>query len=265
MFNILLTLAACITPHPCFNETTRAEQEAPDDLEVPTTLHYFEGGTLTAYDTQNDDWYEPADLTQTLIQNENNYFSGTGITFSLNDEIRYDHSCEETGWGPNSFLNNAEGLAASLNVYLCEPYYMPVNANKLSITRGLAKNDQGRFMVDARSATESTTAHETGHAFGLFHTFETRSGAEKIDGSNEQTAGDLISDTPADPGDCEIDFDSDPPSLLCPEDSHGQTYEPLGNNLMNYYNEYMDEFPAFTPEQGDVMRCVVDTELAFWD
>jgi hypothetical protein len=41
--------------------------------------------------------------------------------------------------------------------------------------------------------------HEMGHCFGLFHTHETSLGVENVNGSNGTTAGDKISDTPADP------------------------------------------------------------------
>lgn len=49
----------------------------------------------------------------------------------------------------------------------------------------------------------STTAHEMGHLFGLYHTFERNFGTESIKRSgactNCTTAGDLLCDTPADP------------------------------------------------------------------
>ncbi len=44
-----------------------------------------------------------------------------------------------------------------------------------------------------------TVAHEVGHCMGLLHTFEPSDGYEDIDGSNSSSAGDQITDTPADP------------------------------------------------------------------
>jgi hypothetical protein len=46
---------------------------------------------------------------------------------------------------------------------------------------------------------DQTTSHEVGHCLGLLHTFETVFGYEDINGSNSGTAGDGVTDTPADP------------------------------------------------------------------
>ena len=83
-------------------------------------------------------------------------------------------------------------------------------------------------------------AHELGHLFGLLHTFEDP-GAELVDGSNCETEGDGLCDTPADPytGDptitwqggvdgCEFIYEG--------LDPNGQYYQPDVGNIMSYYN-----------------------------
>ncbi len=79
----------------------------------------------------------------------------------------------------------------------------------------------------------STFPHELGHYFDLFHTHETAFGTELVDGSNCDTAGDLLCDTPADPnlsgkvdGSCNYTGnDLDP---------NGDSYNPDPSQMMSY-------------------------------
>ena len=94
--------------------------------------------------------------------------------------------------------------------------------------------------------------HEFGHFFGLYHTFEDyQFGKEKADGSNCETAGDRLCDTPADPGNiyevhvnyslCEMIGNTDP--------EIGVEYKPMLNNYMAYYRPcYLRKY-EFTPMQ----------------
>ncbi len=89
-------------------------------------------------------------------------------------------------------------------------------------------------------------AHELGHFFGLFHTFENQFGTEFADHSNSQTTGDLIQDTDADPG-----GDGQNVDLFCnytppTKDPQGDFYEPPTDNIMSYYGPCPCRF---TPEQ----------------
>lgn len=83
-------------------------------------------------------------------------------------------------------------------------------------------------------------AHELGHLFGLPHTFE-NPGSEYVDGSNCETAGDGICDTPADPytGDPEIVWQGGVDGcefIWEGRDSLGQYYQPDVGNIMSYYS-----------------------------
>jgi len=82
--------------------------------------------------------------------------------------------------------------------------------------------------------------HELGHLFGLPHTFE-NPGSELVDGSNCETAGDGICDTPADPytGDPDIIWQGGPSGcefIYEGLDSLGQYYQPDVGNIMSYYS-----------------------------
>lgn len=79
--------------------------------------------------------------------------------------------------------------------------------------------------------------HELGHFFGLLHTFE-GSGEELVDGSNCETAGDKICDTPADPYDVEFkieEYVNDCIFFNVQKDANGDFYQPQVGNIMSYY------------------------------
>ncbi len=93
-----------------------------------------------------------------------------------------------------------------------------------------------------------TLAHEIGHFFGLFHTFETENGVELADGSNCEDSGDLICDTDADPqGFTSVDCEFMGPL----QDSQGNWYTPPIDNIMSYYND--DCICEFTLQQYNRM------------
>lgn len=81
-------------------------------------------------------------------------------------------------------------------------------------------------------------AHELGHYFGLYDTFEKQTGKELASGANCNIAGDLICDTPADPyniGDKLTDYIKDCIFISLLTDANGQLYQPDVGNIMSYY------------------------------
>ncbi len=84
-----------------------------------------------------------------------------------------------------------------------------------------------------------TISHEVGHCMGLLHTFETARGVENIDGGNASSAGDLITDTPADP----YSFNGNACFIVsgctyqgfCADPNGDKNYIPPYTNLMTYW------------------------------
>lgn len=83
--------------------------------------------------------------------------------------------------------------------------------------------------------------HEMGHFFGLPHTFDTENGLELADGSNCETAGDGVCDTPADPyvdGNDESAYvNANCEFISNQKDSNGDFYDPDVSNIMSYYSK----------------------------
>lgn len=86
----------------------------------------------------------------------------------------------------NTLTNDAEDEDLNGTAYGIPNHYLSIVGTAIASTTNL-----------------STLAHEMGHCFGLYHTFETSNGRENVRRSggvcvNCNTAGDLLCDTPAD-------------------------------------------------------------------
>jgi Pregnancy-associated plasma protein-A len=94
--------------------------------------------------------------------------------------------------------------------------------------------------------------HEMGHFFGLYHTFENQFGLELANGSNCASAGDLVCDTPGDPG---LGNTPAPDCQLSPyiKDTNGEWYVPQIGNVMSYYSD--DCSCGFTVQQYNRMAA----------
>ncbi len=136
-------------------------------------------------------------------------------------------------------------------------------------------NYNGYVSISA-SATESTsnistTGHEVGHVFGLYHTHSKGFGKEQVARSggckNCLDAGDLICDTPADPNqDVNLDDEdylSDNTNSSCVYSGNRQdncstpvTYVPSTRNMMAYGRRACRN--QFTADQGTRLRFFLD-------
>lgn len=103
-------------------------------------------------------------------------------------------------------------------------------------------------------------SHEMGHCLGLYHTHRGTSEneygiPELVNGSNGETAGDFIADTPADPN----KWLNGGPSLNgIYYDANGQFYKPDPTMFMSY--AWASSSHKFTPYQIAVMRYYLETQ-----
>jgi len=106
--------------------------------------------------------------------------------------------------------------------------------------------------------------HEFGHFFGLYHTFERdQFGKELISGTNCASAGDMICDTPSDPGPVyEVYVNYSKCEMVGYKDLDEKVnYKPLINNYMSYYKPCFMTAYTFTPQQIEVMRMAAESPL----
>jgi hypothetical protein len=100
-------------------------------------------------------------------------------------------------------------------------------------------------------------AHEFGHFFGLYHTFEEgQFGKDDLSLDNCATLGDQICDTPPDPGTLfEVYVNYSTCEMMGLYDDNGKEYKPLIDNFMSYYKPcYLREY-SFSRQQLEFMRA----------
>jgi len=112
--------------------------------------------------------------------------------------------------------------------------------------------------------------HEFGHFFGLYHTFERdQFGRELVSGDNCATTGDIICDTPSDPGPVyEVYVNYSKCRMIGYRDAGEDVdYTPLINNYMSYYKPCFTKEYTFTPMQLEVIRAAAESPLRmrFWE
>lgn len=132
----------------------------------------------------------------TAVDNLNTVFNGLFLSFTKCGSINYIDSptfYNLNGSEPWQLFNN--GVNGIINIY----FVNSLNVPGFGSAAGAYYPGTENIVVINSAATATTLIHEMGHLFGLWHTHETAFGVESIDGSNCDTAGDRICDTPADP------------------------------------------------------------------
>ncbi|MGP1273119.1 MAG: GC-type dockerin domain-anchored protein [Phycisphaerales bacterium] len=193
------------------------------------------------------------DLEQTIADANAHFEAGGLLSLCLVETIYLDSDQFYSGIDTRAEIDamRTTGLVpGTLNIYFTDRLEYEfgglcgISAFTFSEVQSIAMNNA----CTAMTGNTSTTAHEIGHYFDLFHTHEPAFGAECIDGSNCADAADLICDTAADPnilGDIDraclwTGSASDPCGSALP-------YDPPVDNLMSYSRKECRTL--FTPEQ----------------
>lgn len=160
------------------------------------------------------------------------------------DNFQYDNTEDENEWTEMEVKYLAE---RRINIFYVQsiPWSEVDDACGMAPVGGITNEaDQAHSSIlMVKECSINTLVHEMGHFFGLYHTFETRFGEELVDGSNCETAGDLVCDTPADP----YSINTPPENYVDEEqgcrfidgssDANGAPYIPHVANIMSYYQD----------------------------
>jgi hypothetical protein len=167
------------------------------------------------------------------VQNLNNLFAPICISFEVCkfnyiDNYKYDE------------FRRPDDEAEFLTLYTVPKtinivYARTVCRTPPTLVGGYAYFPGGPDFIAISKGSLSAIYHEMGHFFGLYHTFEDQFGLELVNGSNCITAGDLVCDTPADPG---LGNTAAPDCQLSPytKDTNNEWYVPHIGNIMSYYS-----------------------------
>ncbi len=202
----------------------------------------------------------------TALADLNYMFAQVGWTFSQYGPIDYidddDFYCMQvSGLGIHD-IKHVNPVREAINVY--------ISPNTGIGGESLYSNVSQAIIVDASEVgvpeNPSTLAHEIGHYLSLLHTHTLRGfwpgpyTYECPDGSNCETQGDLICDTPADPNlsgrmgeNCEYDGSGYPPPSC-----DNTPYNPQTNNLMSYSSRTCRDY--FSPQQISKMTFILENE-----
>lgn len=211
-----------------------------------------------------DTTHSVADIQRQLLQ-VNEDFEETGISFSICDvRYFYGHQYDTISFYPPT--SNYHDIIQkyyerhTINMYFVEaiapaPGVLAGGVAIMPTGEELIKNDDWVFISSLWAIS-----HELGHLFGLHHTHERDLfGSELADGSNCDTAGDLLCDTPADPDlsqrvnkeELYIGNEFNSPPL----DASGNRFYPTTVNIMSY----SESGRYFSPMQIKKMILVYNT------
>ena len=170
------------------------------------------------------------------IKNLNEIYSEAFMKFILIDDINYIDSDLSSNFkkGNEKNLVKENYATNAINIYFID--YIE-NASGSSLCGYTEEKNNVIVMKNACAVNTSSLAHEMGHFFSLIHTHgpsNTKTTTEYVNGSNCDTDGDGICDTPADPK-----LSSDAIDTSCNyqgniTDAHGDVFSPDTENIMSY-------------------------------
>jgi hypothetical protein len=204
-----------------------------------------------------------------VVENLNISFKSTKFTFSFAEmeELKTDLKIEDlSGNQDNSYglFSDKYDKKDMITVYILDHKneFCTVTENSISCSRTggfsyiLSDRANNVVMSQFDLSDSKIIAHEFGHFFGLFHTFETALFGDDMTAPDFCTkSGDLICDTPVDPGTVfEVYVNYTTCEMIGNKDFLGNEFKPIIQNFMSYYKPCYLKENLFTEQQSMVMQ-----------
>ncbi|TXE11991.1 T9SS type A sorting domain-containing protein [Seonamhaeicola algicola] len=176
-----------------------------------------------------------ADLN-TAIDNLNNHFNNARMTFFVSSEVNYidNNQTAHITKGKDDTVFETNNTPGVINIYFTHALKNEANLSICGYTNNTRNKD---YLVIKNSCATTSLVHEMGHFFSLLHTHGNDNNAlttELVDGSNCDTDGDGICDTPADPKLTTTNVNEFCEYIGIETDAHGHTFKPDVSNIMSY-------------------------------
>ena len=224
-----------------------------------------------AFITEDTTTFTPPDnaFLDGVINNLNYAYRNTGIEFNNHEVIKIASDIKLEDLSANAYelydkFSAANDIDDMITIYVadyardfCRTTETTISCSRVggfSYVLSTRTNNLVLSLFDLKNPI--IVAHEFGHFFGLYHTFEEHLfGRDRFDEEQCHETGDLICDTPPDPGTAyEIYVNYATCEMIGYEDNNGNTYQPIVNNYMAYYKPcYLQEY-IFTTQQELVVR-----------
>jgi hypothetical protein len=194
-------------------------------------------------------------------------FKGADIKFKITDiDTIYSpltiENLKEGGWQKYFDFSDSVDIQDTINLYFFDndPNLCKVAGESVICGRTggfsyiLSNYTNNIVLTKFEVGDQKVIAHEFGHYFGLYHTFEAKYGKEDVGDTFCDHTGDKICDTPADPGTSyEVYVNYTRCEMEGFFDDNGLEYKPMVNNYMSYYKPcYMKPY-QFSEGQLDVI------------
>ncbi len=214
--------------------------------------------------------------TKSIIDRLNHAYRDTKIEFYLEDVLALSSDLKIEDLSQNNFniyedfsqKNDKEDI---ISLYILD--HKKDFCTKTEFSLSCSKIGGFSFILSGRTNNivmsqfdlmdEKIVAHEFGHFFGLYHTFEEYLfGRDKFIAAECSTTGDQICDTPPDPGAVfEVYVNYSRCEMMEWKDELGNEYRPLIDNYMSYYKPcYLKDY-SFTPQQNMLMTMASQLHL----
>ncbi len=243
-------------------DSTRVKLEMMDSINFPLRFVYVGQGKTEITDTMRDE-------LELVVTNLNYAFKNTRIWFHVDQVVDMNSNLYLEDLSNNRFeiydkFSNDHDMDSMLTVYILDHKHEFCRVTETSIS--CSRTGGFSYILSSRAnnialsrfdiANPKIVAHEFGHFFGLYHPFEENLfGKDNFDSESCHTKGDLICDTPPDPGSVfEIYVNYSTCEMQGYKDEHDNEYRPLLTNYMSYYKPcYLKEY-SFTPQQEMVLQ-----------